>query len=66
MDQACRTKPSNREHFIGADDYLNQGNGARTWPLVINRTHGTERISQPSRAVNFDQGHPNETTQQQS
>lgn len=59
---------SNEAQYIanlyGADDYLITEMEAAALALVINRTHGTERILSLRGAVNFDQGNPNETTQQ--
>lgn len=50
--------------LYGADDYVitEMENAAIT--LVIKRQFGTDRIMSLRGAVNFDQGNPNETTQQ--
>lgn len=50
--------------LYGADDYLITEMEAAALALVINRQHGTDRILSLRGAVNFDQGNPNETTQQ--
>lgn len=50
--------------LYGADDYLITEMEAAAITLVINRLHGTDRILSLRGAVNFDQGNPNETTQQ--
>lgn len=59
---------SNEAQYIaklyGADDYLITEMEAAALALVINRQHGTDRILSLRGAVNFDQGNPNETTQQ--
>ncbi|MTH80098.1 purine-nucleoside phosphorylase [Paracoccus aestuariivivens] len=59
---------SNEAQYIaklyGADDYLITEMEAAAIALVINRTHGTDRVLSLRGAVNFDQGNPNETTLQ--
>lgn len=50
--------------LYGADDYLITEMEAAAIALVIKRTHGTDRILSLRGAVNFDQGHPKETTLQ--
>lgn len=59
---------SNEAQYIaklyGADDYIITEMEAAALALVINRSHGTDRILSLRGAVNFDQGNPNETTLQ--
>lgn len=50
--------------LYGADDYLITEMEAAAVALVIARLHGTDRIASLRGAVNFDQGNPDETTQQ--
>lgn len=50
--------------LYGADDYVITEMEAAAIALVIQRTHGTERIMSLRGAVNFDQGNPRETTLQ--
>ncbi len=50
--------------LYGADDYVITEMEAAAVTLVINRTHGTERVMSLRGAVNFDQGNPRETTLQ--
>ncbi|MEG0920153.1 MAG: purine nucleoside permease [Comamonas sp.] len=49
--------------LYGADDYVATEMEAAPIALVLNRTHGTDRILSLRGSVNFDQGNPNETTQ---
>lgn len=59
---------SNQAQYIaklyGADDYVITEMEAAAITLVIQRTHGTDRVMSLRGAVNFDQGNPNETTLQ--
>lgn len=48
--------------LYGADDYVITEMEAAAITLVIQRTHGTDRIMSLRGAVNFDQGNPRETT----
>lgn len=48
--------------LYGADDYVITEMEAAAIAQVIDRTLGTERIMSLRGAVNFDQGHPNEST----
>lgn len=48
--------------LYGADDYVITEMEAAAIALVIQRSHGTDRIMSLRGAVNFDQGHPGETT----
>ncbi len=48
--------------LYGADDYVITEMEAAAIALVINRTHGTGRVMSLRGAVNFDQGHPREST----
>ena len=50
--------------LYGADDYVITEMEAAAITLVIKRQFGTDRIMSLRGAVNFDQGNPNETTQQ--
>lgn len=50
--------------LYGADDYVITEMEAAALTLVIQRTHGTDRILSLRGAVNFDQGNPRETTLQ--
>lgn len=50
--------------LYGADDYVITEMEAAALTLVIQRTHGTDRILSLRGAVNFDQGNPHETTLQ--
>ncbi|MET1023381.1 MAG: purine nucleoside permease [Pseudoxanthomonas sp.] len=50
--------------LYGADDYVITEMEAAALALVIQRTHGTDRILSLRGAVNFDQGNPHETTLQ--
>ncbi|SEL53179.1 Purine nucleoside permease [Pseudoxanthomonas sp. GM95] len=50
--------------LYGADDYVITEMEAAALVLVIQRTHGTDRILSLRGAVNFDQGNPHETTLQ--
>ncbi|MBD9529650.1 purine nucleoside permease [Paracoccus sp. PAR01] len=50
--------------LYGADDYLITEMEAAAIALVINRTHGIDRVMSLRGAVNFDQGNPKETTLQ--
>lgn len=50
--------------LYGADDYVITEMEAAALTQVIDRLHGTDRIMSLRGAVNFDQGNPNETTQQ--
>ncbi|WP_235578255.1 purine nucleoside permease [Pseudorhodoferax sp. Leaf267] len=50
--------------LYGADDYVITEMEAAAIALVIQRTHGTDRIMSLRGAVNFDQGNPQETTLQ--
>ncbi len=50
--------------LYNADDYVITEMEAAAIAQVLNRTVGTERIMSLRGAVNFDQGHPNETTLQ--
>ncbi|WP_100960120.1 purine nucleoside permease [Bosea sp. FBZP-16] len=50
--------------LYGADDYVITEMEAAAITLVIKRQFGTDRILSLRGAVNFDQGNPNETTQQ--
>ena len=49
--------------LYGADDYVATEMEVAAIALVLNRTHGTDRILSLRGSVNFDQGNPNETTQ---
>jgi purine nucleoside permease len=59
---------SNQAQYItklyGADDYIMTEMEGAAVTLVINRTHGTDRVMALRGAVNFDQGHPGESTLQ--
>lgn len=48
--------------LYGADDYLATEMEAAAITQVISRIYGTQRIMSLRGSVNFDQGHPNETT----
>ncbi len=48
--------------LYGADDYITTEMEAAAITQVISRIHGTQRILSLRGSVNFDQGHPNETT----
>ncbi|MGJ8680832.1 purine-nucleoside phosphorylase [Paraglaciecola sp.] len=48
--------------LYGADDYVITEMEAAAITQVIDRLHGTDRILSLRGAVNFDQGHPNEST----
>ena len=48
--------------LYGADDYMITEMEAAAIALVIKRLHGTDRIASLRGAVNFDQGHPDEST----
>jgi purine nucleoside permease len=48
--------------LYGADDYVMTEMEGTAIAQVISRQHGTDRIMALRGAVNFDQGHPNETT----
>jgi purine nucleoside permease len=48
--------------LYGADDYVITEMEAAAITLVIKRTHGTDRVMSLRGAVNFDQGHPQEST----
>ena len=48
--------------LYGADDYMITEMEAAAIALVIKRLQGTDRIASLRGAVNFDQGHPDETT----
>ncbi|WP_370659898.1 purine-nucleoside phosphorylase [Paraglaciecola algarum] len=48
--------------LYGADDYVITEMEAAAITQVIDRLHGTSRIMSLRGAVNFDQGHPNEST----
>lgn len=50
--------------LYGADDYVITEMEAAAIALVIQRSHGTDRVLSLRGAVNFDQGHPHETTLQ--
>jgi len=50
--------------LYGADDYVITEMEATAVTLVIQRTHGTDRVLSLRGAVNFDQGNPHETTLQ--
>jgi purine nucleoside permease len=50
--------------LYGADDYVITEMEGTAITQVIARHHGTDRIMALRGAVNFDQGHPNETTLQ--
>lgn len=50
--------------LYGADDYVITEMEAAAITLVIKRQHGTDRVMSLRGAVNFDQGHPRETTLQ--
>lgn len=50
--------------LYGADDYVITEMEAAAIALVIQRSHGTDRIMSLRGAVNFDQGNPKETTLQ--
>lgn len=49
--------------LYGADDYVATEMEAAAIALVLKRTHGTDRILSLRGSVNFDQGHPQESTQ---
>ena len=59
---------SNQAQYIaklyGADDYVITEMEAAAIALVVQRSHGTDRIMSLRGAVNFDQGNPRETTLQ--
>jgi purine nucleoside permease len=48
--------------LYGADDYITTEMEAAAITQVISRIYGTQRILSLRGSVNFDQGHPNETT----
>lgn len=48
--------------LYAADDYITTEMEAAAITQVIDRLHGTKRILSLRGSVNFDQGHPNETT----
>lgn len=48
--------------LYGADDYMITEMEAAAITQVIDRLHGTDRVLSLRGAVNFDQGHPDETT----
>ncbi len=48
--------------LYGADDYVITEMEAAAIAQVIDRLHGTDRVLSLRGAVNFDQGHPDETT----
>jgi purine nucleoside permease len=50
--------------LYGADDYVITEMEAAAITLVVQRTHGIERVMSLRGAVNFDQGSPRETTLQ--
>ena len=50
--------------LYGADDYVITEMEAAAIALVVQRSHGTDRIMSLRGAVNFDQGNPRETTLQ--